>query len=255
MTALNVLSSKTIAVLTKTVVTWLFIQTCVLAQNASSWPDLKLPKSLQLFSAGQNVVMNGLPMRMHVFVSTQSPAALSRSVEQSLGKPLVVNKLGEQIVLGRAQGSHFISIQIEPTSGGSRGVVAVSDLKTALSNKDVTAQEKSYWLQQLPVGTTLSSHIKSLDGLKQSQQLIYSNALDESFNRDRLNTILKADGMVFERETLVDEQAYKKTATAVQGRVLFFKGTNKEAMATMHRQPDGQTITVLNIINTMEKYK
>jgi hypothetical protein len=255
MSAIKDTRSRIIVALVKTAFTWILAQTCVFAQNTLPWPDLKLPQSLQLFSAGQNVVMNGLPMRMHGFVSTQSPAALSRSVEESLGKPLVVNKLGQQIILGRAQGSHYISIQIEPASGGSRGVVAVSDLQTALSNKDVTAQEKSYWVQQLPAGTTLSSHIKSLDGVKQSQQLIYSNSLDESFNRDRLKAILKADGLAFERETLVDEQAYKKTATAIQGRVLFFKGTNKEAMATLHRQADGLSTIVLNIVTTMEKYK
>jgi hypothetical protein len=255
MRAIKAIRSKNTVVLATTIFTWLLTQTCVFAQNTSPWPDLKLPWSLQLFSAGQNVVMNGLPMRMHGFVSTQSPAALSRSVEDSLGKPLVVNRLGQQIILGRAQGSHYISIQIEPASSGSRGVVAVSDLQTALSNKDVTTQEKSYWVQKLPAGTTLSSHIKSLDGLKQSHQLIYSNALDEGFNRDRLKVILQADGLAFERETLVDEQAYKKTATALQGRVLFFKGTGKEAMATIHRQADGQTITVLNIVNTMEKFK
>jgi hypothetical protein len=234
---------------------WLLTYANVWAQTIPAWPDLKLPRSLQLFSVGQHVVMNGLPMRMHGFVSTQSPADLTRSIEESLGKPVVVNKLGQQTVLGRAQGPHYITVQIEPASNGSRGVVSITNLQSAFSNKDVTMQERQRWIQQLPSGTIVSSHLKSLDDLKHSQQLIYNNALDENYNRDRLKTVLQTEGLVFERETLVDKQAYKGVNSALQGRVLFFKGSGKEAMATIHRQSDGQTVTVLNIINTIEKYK
>lgn len=225
------------------------------AQTTAPWPDLKLPQSLQLFSVGEHVVMNGKPMRMHGFISKQTPDQLSRSVQETLGQPLVINNLGRQIILGRAQGLHYISVQIEPASNGSRGIVSITDLRAALLNSDTTMQERQRWLQQLPAGTRLSSHMKSLDDLKQSQQLIYRNRFDENLNRDRLKTILQADGLAFEHEAMSDDGPSKAARTTSQGRLLFFKGSGKEAMATMHRQPDGQTVTVLNIINTMEKYK
>jgi hypothetical protein len=61
--------------------------------------------------------------------------------------------------------------------------------------------------------------------------------------------------LAFEREAVSDDQFAKVARATTQGRLLFFKGSGKEAIATLHKQADGQTVTVLNIIHTMEKYK
>ena len=250
-------SARTINI-TKLIVFNLILYLCTItavAQSASSWPDLKLPKGMQLFSMGQQINLNGLPMNLKGFVSPATVQDLAESLRYSLGKPLVENRLGNQLILGRAEGPYYISVQIEPTNSGSRGVVAITHIQSAYESKEITSQEQQRWLSRLPSGSQMLSILKSSDGMKNSNQIIFTNSQAEALNRDRLKAVLLEEGLNFEREGVSDSD-YGKTANQnAQGRALFFKGTGKEAIATIHRDTAGQTIMVLNIITLIEKFK
>ena len=86
-------------------------------------------------------------------------------------------------------------------------------------------------------------------------QIMYANQHDSSVNSDRLKSVLLKEGLSFERESVGDNSANPKAGSLIQGKVFFFKGAAKEAIATIHREPDGITYTVLNIVSTMEKFK
>ena len=223
--------------------------------NVSSWPDIKLPKQLQLFPIGRDTTANGVSMRMQGFTSSLPVAAVIQAVQDSLGQPLVMNQLGKQIVLGRPVGAFYVTVQIEAEGLGSRGVVATTDMQAAIDNTELTRQDRQRWLDQLPAGSRLMSHVKSSDGPKRSVQIVYANEQGSSVNVDRLKTILAREGLSPEREGTADNAANSGTNMFEQGKVIFFKGVAKEAIATVHRQPDGQTFTVLNIINTSDKFK
>ena len=223
--------------------------------NVSSWPDIKLPRHLQLFPISSDTSANGVPMRMQGFTSSLPVAEIIQGVRDSLGQPLVMNQIGKQIVLGRPVGTFYVTVQIEAEGLGSRGVVATTDMQAAINNAELTRQDRQRWLDQLPAGSRLMSHVKSSDGSKRSVQIVYSNEQNGSINADRLKTILGREGLGLERESTTDNAANAGTNMFDQGKVIFFKGVAKEAIATIHRQPNGQTFTVLNIVNTSEQFK
>lgn len=225
------------------------------SNSISSWPDIKLPRQLQLFPISSDTSANGVPMRMQGFTSLLPVGAVIQSVQESLGQPLVINQIGKQFVLGRAVGAFYVTVQIEAEGLGSRGVVATTDMQSAIDNKELARLDKQRWLDQLPAGSRLVSHVKSTDGLKRSVQIIYTNEQNSSINADRLKSILSREGLGLERESAAENAGTAGTNTFDQGKVFFFKGVAKEAIATIHRKPDGQTFTVLNIVNTSEPFK
>lgn len=225
------------------------------SNNYSSWPDLKLPRQLQLFPISSDSNANGVPMRMQGFTSSLPVAAVIQSVQESLGPPIVMNQIGKQIVLGRAVGAFYVTVQIETEGVGSRGVVATTDMQSAIDNKEFARLDKQRWLDQLPAGSRLVSHVKSSDGSKRSLQIVYTNEQNSLINADRLKTILAREGLGLERQSTADSASNAGTNRLEQGKVFFFKGVAKEAIATIHRKPDGQTVTVLNIVNTSEQFK
>jgi hypothetical protein len=63
--------------------------------------------------------------------------------------------------------------------------------------------------------------------------------------------MLAEDGMLLERETKPDDAAIGERAS-VQGRTLYFRGPNKEAIAVISRA-NGDTAIVLNIITQLQR--
>lgn len=216
---------------------------------------LALPPVLQVFDAGQEVVLNGMPMRLQGFVSREPVARLVPALRRSLGEPLVVNRLGDKVVLGRADGGHYVTVQVEAAGSGSRGAIAVADLQRAQALQADSEQERRAWAQRLPPGSAVHGFMKALDGLQQSRQLIYSNRLGEAFNRDRLQAVLEREGLVLERERAVDGALDDRPGSSVTGRVLFFKGAGKNGMATINRETGGQTFVVLTLVSVLGSYR
>ena len=242
---------RTMAVAVMVASSWLILAE---SAHAADWPQLKLPKELQVFDAGQEVVLNGLPMRLSGFVSSMPAPELVRILRQSLGEPLVVDQLGSKTVLGRGEGKHYLTVQVERAGEGSRGVIAVTHLQAAYEAQANSAQERRDWSDRLPSGTTVHSYMKSLDDMQQSRQLVYSNRQGEAFNRDRLLPLLEREGFQLEHEQNVDGEPGGRFGPSLYGRVLFFKGMGKNGMATINRESDGQTFVVLNLINVLESY-
>jgi hypothetical protein len=208
--------------------------------RAQDWPRVPLPKDLQVFDIGQQITLNGSPMRLQGFVSPAAPEQLVELIRQSLGKPLVETTWGKQRILGRAQGDFYISVQIEQAAAGSRGTTAVTHLKATYESQEETQLQKEQWLSRLLPGSRLLSLMASRDGAKLSRHMVFANDHSESQNRDRLKNMLQEDGLAFEREG---------------GRALFFKGHDKEALATIHRDDGGRTTVVINVVTLSEPLK
>ena len=215
---------------------------------ANHWPVVSLPSDVNGFDIGQQVSVKGLPMRLRGFVSKLAPQTVAQRFRQSMGRPLVENTMGNKLVLGRAEGAHFVSVQIEATGGsGTRGIVSVTQLKTALDAAGTTRESARRWLDRLPAGTRLVSQMESTDGPRLSKHLVVTNTQSESLNRDRLVGLMADEGLSFERESSAGDRN--------QGRLMFFTGAGKEAIATLHVDGDGQTTVVFNIVVTLERMR
>lgn len=224
--------------------------------QAQEWPTVAVPKNLNTFDIGQQVSVNGMPMRMRGFVSGLSPRDAGAAFRQSLGDPLVENRVGDKLVLGQRQGDFFVSVQVEAAGSGSRGVMAVTHLKAAYDNQAATQASADRWLAKLPAGSRLLSQMESQDAGKRSKHLVIVNSQDEGLNRDRLVSALGDEGLSLEREGIPDAvDARRLPELLANSRTLFFKGNNKDAMATVHRDGNGQTTVVLNIVMSPERLK
>jgi hypothetical protein len=220
------------------------------ASAQSDWPGIALPNDVRLVHMGSQLTVNGLPMRLQGFLSRQSPAQVAEWLRQSLGQPLMENRVAEKLVLGRMQGDHYISIQLEPSGKGTRGVVAVTHLTLATDKREAARADSGRWLDRLPAGSRLLSHMKSEDAGKISTHLVFVNGTDERTNAARLKSMLADEGLLFERETSTDGKA--SGSNAVEGRTLYFRGPSKEAIAVVTRS-SGETAVVLNIISQLQR--
>jgi hypothetical protein len=223
----------------------------------TDWPKIVLPKGVSVFDIGTGqTTVNGMPIRMQGFVSAHTPAQVAERFRQSMGKPLVENSVGNQLVLGRLQGEHYLTVQLEAAGAGTRGLLTVTHLKAAYERQAETQADTERWLARLPSGSRMISRMSSRDGSKLANHLVIVNHYDEDLNRDRLTALMREDGLEPEREAVADNAAaLRLPAATANGKALFFKGPGKEAMAVIYRDEMHRTAIVLNTNNLLERMK
>ena len=213
----------------------------VTASAEETWPSPRLPDGLATFGIGQQMNVNGLPMRLRGFVSPLAPADLLAALRTSLGTPLVEDTAGSAQVLGRAEGNYYFTVRVEGTPSGSRGSIAITDLGTASKNYSRHRDDTNRWLDRLPAGSTITSDLSSHEGGQVAQHLVFVNRQGALRNRDGLVALLKNDGYRLEREVAAGGMTSAGTGT------LYFSAPGKEAMAVIARS--GNTTSV--VLNTV----
>jgi len=222
----------------------------------ANWPTIALPKEVQSFGIGEQVTVNGLPMRMRGFFSALKPRELAEKFRQSMGKPLVENTLANKLILGRNQGEYYLTVQLEPAGLGTRGVASVTNLKVAYENRAAIQENTEHWLSRLPAGSQLLSQMSSEDAGKLSTHLLVINTQSETLNYERLKNLMQSDGFVLEQEVKPNDKLSAKLPDGrANGKTMLFKGKGKEAVATIYRDNNGKTAIVLNTITEMERFK
>ena len=218
-----------------------------------TWPSVALPGDAQAFSAGEELGVNGTPMRIRGFLSTRPTRDVAEWFRSSLGGTVVESRVGPKHILGQARGDFYVTVQLEQVAGGTRGLVATSDLKTAVEQHEQTQADTQRWLLRLPAGSRILSRIGSQDGARLASQLVYSNGVGEERNGEVLRDVMREEGLRLEREAVGGSEGKAGDDGApAAGRVLFFKGGGKEATAVISRLPDGRTSVVLNTVTALE---
>lgn len=208
------------------------------------WPSVGIPREAQTFGIADRITHNAVPMRLQGFVSGVPASTMVELFRRSLGSPVVENRLGTRHVLGRMQGEFYISVQIEAAGSGgrgSRGTVAVAHLKAA-QDALAPARRQEHWASHLPAGTRILGDTISQDGTRTSRLFAYSNSQDEAANRERIATLMHGQGLALERGS-------------APAHTLRFTGAAKEAVATVHASPGGQTVVVLNVVTAAAAQK
>ncbi len=224
------------------------------AHASGDWPTIPLPKESTAYPVDDTLVTNGVPMQITAFTSPLAQEKLLAWFRKTLDGHRVENRLGGKIVIGQARGEHYLTVQIEPTRDGSRGVAAVSHLKAAYDQRERTQAERDRWLRQLPPGSRLISETASTNRWRHSEQRVYANNHGASANRDALRDILGRDGLILERESRVDDAPTRAAATLpADARTLYFKGAQGEAIATISHDDNRRTVVVLNTITEKGK--
>lgn len=236
----------------------LSLATAGAAWGASAWPQVKLPPGAVSYPVGEQMSVNGVPMRMQGFVTRMPMEQLVPWFRNSLGKPLVENNVGNMLVLGRAEGDYFITVQLQKINGreGTRATVAVADVRGAYERRDENRAATERLLARLPPGSKILQQNSSMDGGRQASYVLAENGQSEIVNRDRLVARLREEGYTLEREGQGDRKVVPNLPEELmQGRTLFFKGRGKEAMAVIRTAGEGRTTIVINTVNVMEQVK
>lgn len=211
-----------------------------------TWPAVGVPQSIETFAMGGEMAVNGLPLRMRGLWSRLPPTEVAALFRASLGNPLAENAQGAKVVLGRAMGEFYATVQLEPAGSGTRGVVAVTRLSAAIKGRVATRQTEQRLITRFPAGSKLVSRITSEDGLRHSDALTLSNSLDVEFNVQHIKQMLDAEGYQFERAA---------PSASGKGVTLFFKQRGAQAVAVVYREPSGNTAIIVNTVTDRAEAK
>lgn len=219
------------------------------ARDDAPWPQVRVPSHVDTFDVGQETVVNGTPVRMRGFVSPASPAALAASFRQVLGEPLMENRRGNTLVLGRGEGRYYITVQLDPVGSGTRGVIAVT--KPPMDEENAADAARAHrLLSALPPASTLASHTSSIDGGARADHDAIVNSHSIGINREYVQRMLRADGFILERESTASQAIRVSAHVASDARTLFFKRPGAEAIAVLFSDDrSGKSVVVLNRIN------
>lgn len=202
----------------------------------ADWPDIPFPQGTKIESIGEQVRLNGVPMRMHRLHLKESAEKSIRFYRDRLGPRLAEQALpGGERILSQSRGNFFITLRIRPLTGSeSMALVSVSDVRAA---KEAANRALGF---NLPADSHVLSDLESTDAGKRSRQLVFHNRLDLETNRNSLARELVARGFLPD-----NIPSQKKMDTEV----LYFQGDGREAQLTLVRR-DGVTQAVLTTIQT-----
>ncbi|RYF01834.1 MAG: hypothetical protein EOO32_02380 [Comamonadaceae bacterium] len=229
--------------------------------GATTWPTVALPPYVKSFAVGEQIIANGLPMRVQGFVAQGVDVPkVAEWFKASLGQPLVESSFRNQLILGRAEGGFYVSVQLEALGAdpqqGSKGLVAISDMASLNRDRERDQAAHHQWLARWPAGTQTLSRMTSQDNGATTLHVALRNGHSTSLNRDALVDLMQQDGLALEREVAPDRRSAAAAAgMPADGTAYFFKGQGKSAMATMARDGDGQTTIVLNITKAIADYR
>lgn len=216
-----------------------------------AWPVVSLPQDAVAYSIGEQIIANGIPLQIKGFVAKSGPHAMAKWFRGRLGEPVVETKLGEAVILGKAQHGYFITIQINPADAGTNGTVTVSHLRAAYESRGKTRAGLNRLLARLPAGSKIDTEMVSTDGRKLSRYYVASNRNNEEVNRDRILDLMREDGMRLQYQpSAIDREVVNRIPALLQnGRTLFFQGEKKEAVAVIGRNAEGLTVVQVNVIS------
>lgn len=240
-----------------TLAVWLWHSAAAIVAAAEApWPSMAIPDGLQTFAMGDEVVVNGVPLRMRGLVSALAPAQVAAQFRASLGQPLSSTTQGARLVLGRALGEFYATVQLEPAGSGTRGVIAVSRLGAALSGRNTDHAITQRQLTRFPAGSRLLSRVSSIDGLQRADALALSNGLNVELNVRHLQQTLSAEGYQLQRTTpsatLSRSLLHPRPGSDT---TLFFTRPGAQAIAVLRRNASGNTDIVLNTVTDLEQTK
>ncbi|NEX61129.1 hypothetical protein [Noviherbaspirillum galbum] len=219
------------------------------AHGIPDWPVVDLPEDVERIHLGEDAALNGVPVRMQGFLSRLPEDRVAAWFARRLGQPLVQSRHGNKRILGRMQGGHYITVQLEPLARGTYGVVAVTAMAAALAQRGMDGAKPlaaPAWMAKLPAGSRVALQLSSSDDASAAVSHVITNDLSVSANADVLQRILQDDGLALDGSGRAPRNAMETRAD--EGRMLFFKGRGREAVAVIARQPSGQTAMVINTV-------
>ena len=209
---------------------------CVLmsAAAASPWPELMHPRDARIEPIGEQVRLNGVPMRIARVLSPAPTAVVLSHYQQVLGAQVAHARTGHAHVLAQARGDFFITVTITPQPDGN--TEALSSIADSRAAREASSQPLGF---NLPAGSELLSDMESVDGPLTSRQLVLINAHALRLNLSQLSASLAARGL---------HPAGPPLADSADALVQAFGGASGEAQLVLVRG-EGTTHAILTLLS------
>lgn len=201
---------------------------------AADWPAIPNPDGARVESIGEQIRLNGVPMRIHRVLSARSRDELAEFYRESLGERHTEASAGDAVVLAQERGGYFVTVMLTAlTPQTTEALVSISDMVQA---RRASGRPLGF---VLPADSDLLSDMESADGGREARQLVFANRLSLDANRDFLTRELAS------RELSPDGPPLQDTVGRYAG---LYRGNRREAQLTLVRADD-QTHVVLTLIH------
>lgn len=214
--------------------TFLF-SVCMLlvAPCVSAWPQLPAPSDARVESVGEQLRLNGVPMRTQRVLTARQPEEVARHYRDALGPRHASERLSDRLILSQGRDAYFISVSIRRlAAGGTEALVSVADTREA---RQAAGRSLGF---RIPAESAVLSDMESTDAGKRSRQLVLSNLHAIPTNLDALSRELAARGM------RPDGPPLRQSAAE---HVQIFKGDRREARLSLIRRA-GETSVIVTMI-------
>ena len=204
-----------------------------MSPSLADWPDVPSLPNSKIERIGEEVRLNGVPMRMQRVLNKRKPAEVIDFYRTALGSKHVVEKIPGGLLLAQGQGTYFLTIRIRAISPSwTETLVSISDARLA---REAANRPLGF---PIPADTQVLSDMESLDSGKASRHLVLTNSHSVDTNVQFLTNTLRARGYnLHASET-------QKLAT---GRVLMFGGDKREARLVVLRKNDSSNVVLTTI--------
>lgn len=203
--------------------------------GGAGWPELPSPRNAKVEQIGEDVRLNGIPMRMQRVLSTGRPADTMRFYRAALGPRHSEERLPDGLLLAQGRGDYFLTVRIKvlgPTS--TETLISVSDARGAqgAANRPLGFP--------IPAETQVLSDMESTDAGKTSRQLVLVNRHSIDANVAFITRTLRERGY---------HPQFGDMQSQGPGRVLMFGGEDREARLVVVRK-EGASNVVLTTVQT-----
>jgi len=207
------------------------------AENSAPWPELPLPPHAKVDWVGQDMKVNGIPMRVMHFASTASRSEIvayytAHWSEGYPGKPSV-QPAGRATIVGQGHGPYFMTVKVvDRPHDASEGYVSVSQI---VGNK----VERSAGGLPLMPGALVLNVVESNDPGKHSREVVV--AQDASVDSAQHFYQAALEGADWRRVQTTSPEA----AVARMGRVDVYHRDESELSITLSPARTGRGSTLV----------
>lgn len=208
---------------------------CVATCCWADWPSLPYPSHSRVEAIGEQVRLNGVPMRMHRVLSAQSTEAMLAFYKKVLGTKHAQAEFYGTHILSQERGDYFITIRVSKLSPSlTETLLSISDGRTS---QRVAGMPLGY---ALPADSELLSDMESVDAGKNSRQIIFNNEHSIQANADFMTKVMQGKGYILEP---------KLSVSNASSRSLMFGGKNREARLVVSQDEEGSSVVLTTILS------
>lgn len=212
------------------------------------WPEIPHPPQSKVAWVAENMVQNGVPMKIKTFSSELDKESVVDFYKSVWGNGQVkpeINELGEWSVIGMIEGDYLMTVQAKKSSDkeskGSEGFLAISTLPKSAEQGSIRVDDS---FPKLP-GTKVMSDTRSLDTGRAGKTLVLENNYSVRSNASFYMSRLESKGWS------IDPMSKEAHQGAVNNTYLYFRKDNQSCTITITKLKEkiGSSV-VINITNT-----